>query len=57
MIDDIVEMILKEARVRVKHDYPYGIQEVMMDVNKGVLDVLDVLRDEERRKEEDDNTN
>ncbi|MBA7706764.1 hypothetical protein ES703_115621 [subsurface metagenome] len=53
-IDAIVELVLKEARVRVKYGYPYAIREVMMDVNKGVLDVLDVLRDEERRKKKDE---
>ena len=55
MIDDIVEMILKEARRRTSGDTITDIRDVMMDSNKGVLDVLDRLRDEERRKKEDEN--
>lgn len=56
-IDAIVELILREARGRTGKEIGTHIQAVMMDVNRGVLDVLDVLRDEERRKEEDEKKN
>jgi len=55
MIDDIVEMILKEARGRKSGDTITDIRDAMMDANKGVLNVLDRLREEERRKEKDEN--
>lgn len=54
-IDDIVEMVLKEARGRHSGDAITDIRDSMMDVNKGILDVLDRLREEERRKREDEN--
>jgi len=55
IIDDIVEMILKEARGRKSGDTITDIRDAMMDANKGVLNVLDRLREEERRKEKDEN--
>jgi len=55
IIDDIVEMILKEARKRTSGDTITDIRDAMMDANKGVLNVLDRLREEERRKEKDEN--
>ena len=55
MIDDIVEMILKEARGRKSGNIMTDIRDSMMDVNKSVLDVMDRLREEERRKEKYEN--
>jgi len=55
MIHEIVGLICKEARSRKENSLAMDIVSVMFDVNVKVLDVLDVLREEERRKKEDEN--
>ena len=54
MIDEIVELILKEARRRTSGNIMTDIRDSMMDVNKSVLDVMDRLREEERRSEKNE---
>jgi hypothetical protein len=55
MIDDIVEMVLKEARGRSREDNVANIYAVMMDIDDKIIKILVNIRDEERRKKEDEN--
>jgi len=55
MIDEIVEMILKEARARDRVDLISNIYSVMMDIEKSIVQIMENIRIEERRKEEDEN--
>jgi len=52
MIDEIVEMILKEARGRVKHDLSYGLHEVMSELSDRTHKIYLSLIDEELREKE-----
>lgn len=55
MIDDIVEMVLKEARGS-KGNSPAGrLYKVWIELSGEIGTILENLRDEERRKEEDEN--
>ena len=55
MIDDIVEMILKEARARSLEDNVANIYAVMMDIDDKIIKILVNIRDEERRRKKDEN--
>jgi len=55
MIDDIVEMILKEARKRPGDDRVAAIYRVMRDIEDSIISVIENMRAEERRKEKDEN--
>jgi len=55
MIDDIVEMVLKEARRRPRKDLVSNIYSVALDINSAMMLILADLREEERRKEKDEN--
>ena len=55
MIDDIVEMVLKEARIRDRVDLISNIYSVMMDIEKRIVQIMENIRIEERRKEQDEN--
>ena len=57
MIDDIVEMILKEARRRVKHELSYGLHEVMAELSDRTHKIYLSLIDEEWRKQDHENKN
>ena len=52
-IDDIVEMILKEARARKGHYLTFHIYRVSMEIQTRIMDIMDKAREEERRKKED----
>ena len=54
-IDDIVEMILKEARLRKVPNVKQKILSVHSDVWGALVDILDIIRLEERRKKGDGN--
>jgi len=54
MIDDIVEMILKEARGRKQEDPVTGIYQVMKIIETQIIGVISNSREEERRKREDE---
>jgi len=54
MINDIVEMILKEARDRPNKDPAGRIASVLVEVKTSLSDIVDNLIDEERRKREDE---
>jgi len=52
MIDDIVKMILKEARPRKGVDLVSKIDRVMMEIQIEIINVFVVFRDQERRGKE-----
>lgn len=54
MIEEIVEMILKEARSRKGRDLGGQIYAVLMQVDKEIIDMMDNLREEERRLGDED---
>lgn len=54
MIDDIVEMILKEARARKGKDLVGQINSVMNEATTKIMGILDNIREEERREKEDE---
>jgi len=49
MIDQIVELILKEARTRTSKDLVANIHTVYSEVSGRILQTMDRLREEERR--------
>lgn len=53
-IDDIVEMILKEALSRQGHGLVSRLYVVLREVSDKILTMIDVLKEGERRKREDD---
>jgi len=55
MIDDIVEMILKEARARKGHNLTFHAYRVCMETQTLIMDIMDKAREEERRIREDEN--
>jgi len=55
MIDEIVEMILKEARSRDLKDPLSQLPQIMEDLECKLFDVLDASISEERRKKENEN--
>ena len=55
MIDDIVEMILKEARARNGHNLTFHVYRVCMETQTRIMDLMDKAREDERRKREDEN--
>ena len=56
MIDEIVEMILKEARARKGLSLVTRIYNVHNEVNRKIGEVMKIVHDEERRKKKHDNT-
>ena len=54
MIDQIVETILKEARTRDRVDLISNIYSVMMDIEKDIVKIMENVRIEERRDEENE---
>jgi len=55
MIDEIVEMILMEANKRPGKDMVSDIFLVVADVEKEIIRIVENMRIEEKRKEEDEN--
>lgn len=55
MIDEIVELILKEARTRKGQDLVGAINAVKNEVTSKIMDIYANIREEERRKKEDEN--
>jgi len=55
MIDEIVEMILKEARGRKNISRPNAIFIVQTEIESKLVKIRHDLRNEERRKKEDEN--
>lgn len=55
MIDEIVELILKEARARNMKDLVGAINSVKNEVMLKFMDIYANIREEERRKKEDEN--
>jgi len=55
MIDEIVEMILMEANKRTGKDMVSDIYAVMQDLEMEIIRIIENMRIEERRKEEDEN--
>lgn len=55
MIDDIVEMILKEARRRKEKSASERLYKVWIEFSGEIGTILENLREEERRKEENEN--
>lgn len=55
MIDDIVEMILKEARGRDRINPLGQWPQIKEDIDCAMFNILDVGIDVERRKKEDEN--
>lgn len=53
MIDDIVEMILKEARARKGANLSVRIYNVTCEVDRAVGEIMRKFFHEERRKKED----
>jgi len=51
MIDDIIEMVLKEARARDRVDLISNIHFVMMDIEKRIVQIMENIRLLERSKE------
>jgi len=56
-IDEIVELILKEARARKRQDLVGAINSVKNEVMLKFTVIYDNIREEERRKKEDENNN
>jgi len=54
MIDDIVRQVLNEARGRPGKDSVLKIYAVMQDIETRIIELISNIREEERRKEEDD---
>lgn len=50
MIDEIVDLILKEARTRKGNDLVTNIHNVTLQVTLKVIQILDQTRQEERRQ-------
>jgi hypothetical protein len=55
MIDDIVEMLLKEARGRKGNNLTFHVYRVCMETQTRIMNIMDKDREEERRKKEDEN--
>jgi hypothetical protein len=55
MIDDILEMILKEARGRKGRDLTSRVAMVLIDIVERAIKIIDNEAQEERRKREDEN--
>lgn len=55
MIDDIFELILKEASTRNGQDLVAAINAVKNEVTLKIIDIYDNIRLEERRKKRDEN--
>jgi len=55
MIDEIVEMILKEARWSDLKDPVSAIYQVFQIIENQIIGIIENLRSEEMRKEEDEN--
>jgi len=55
MIDDIVEMILKEARTRDRSDPLSQWPQIKEDIDCRLFDILDTEISNEGRKKEDEN--
>jgi len=55
MIDEIVELILQEANKRPGKDMVSDIFLVVADVEKEIIRIVENMRIEEKRKEEDEN--
>jgi len=55
MIDDIVEMILKEARARKGHNLTFHVYRVSMEIQSRTIYIMEKANEEERRKKEDEN--
>lgn len=55
MIDDIFEMIMKEARARPGSRLPVKILGVLEDVDAKVVACMEKLYDDERREKIDEN--
>jgi len=53
-IDAIIELILREARTRVRNDLAYGIHEVMTELSERTHKIWVSLNEEERGKIEDE---
>jgi len=54
MIDDIVEMVLKEARASKEQDLTTRIAKVLIAVVRKAAEIIDNETQEERRKKEDE---
>jgi len=54
-IDDIVEMVIKEAMVRDRHDFFKSLYDVLWEVNHKAVNILVQHLIDERRREEDEN--
>ena len=55
MIDEIVELILQEANKRPGKDMVSNIYAVMKEIEREIIRIIENLRIEERRKEENEN--
>jgi len=55
MIEDIVQMILKEARAREGEDSVSCIYKVMHDIENEIIGIVEVIRKNERSLEKDEN--
>lgn len=55
MIDEIVELILKEAKARNMRDLVGAINSVENEVMLKFMDIFANIREEERRKKDDEN--
>lgn len=55
MIEDIVQMILKEARSREGIDSVACIYQVMNDIEREIIGIIEIIRKNERRQKEDEN--
>jgi len=47
-IDAIIELIMRDARARAKHDIAYGLHEVMSELSHRTQDIYNTLREEEK---------
>ena len=52
MIDDIVELILQEARSRDRKDLISTINSVVNEVNLHLMIVFEIIKEDERRDKE-----
>lgn len=55
MIDDIVEMVLKEARVRDRHNMFLSVFSILEEIVDKIYPAIFKARLQERRKKEDEN--
>ncbi|GAH73703.1 unnamed protein product [marine sediment metagenome] len=55
MIDEIFEVIMKEARARPGSSLGVKIQSVLLDVDTKVIACMEKINEDERRKKIDEN--